>query len=82
MDEHNNQVPIQKTKDGICIYVQIPPLTFSTFKIEKATKTKIIKDKNLTLENNYIKYKFNKNGNLISAYDKEIKKQIFPYHFE
>ena len=76
LDEHNNQVPIQKTKDGICIYVQIPPLTFSTFKIEKATKTKIIKDKNLTLENNYIKYKFNKNGNLISAYDKEIKKQL------
>ena len=49
---------------------------FSTFKIEKTTKIKIIKDQKLTLENNFIKYKFNKNGNLISAYDKEIKKQL------
>jgi len=76
LDEQNNQVPIQKTKNGICIYVQIPPLSFSTFKIEKATKIKIVKDQNLMLENNFIKYKFNKNGNLISAYDKEIKKQL------
>ena len=75
-DEQNNQIPMQKTSNGICIDVNIPPLSFCTYKIEKASKIKLNKNESLTLENNLIKYKFNNNGNLISAYDKELKKQL------
>jgi alpha-mannosidase len=75
-DEQNNQVPMQKTSNGICIDVNIPPLSFSTYKIEKSSKIKLNKNESLTLENDLIKYKFNKKGNLTSAYDKELKTQL------
>jgi len=76
IDKEGQRIPIQKTKEGVCVYVKIPPLSFCTYKKEKSSKLRVKYDSSLMLKNDFVKYKFNKNGNLISAYDKEIKKEL------
>ena len=49
--------------------IKIPPLSFKTFTKTK-NKNNVKSVKKLILENDLIRYEFNKNGQIISAIDK------------
>jgi len=75
-DSEDNELITQNTENGICVNLNIPPLSFSTFTLKPSSKVAIRKKKDLILENHLIRYEFDKNGHLISAFDKEIKLDI------
>ena len=69
----DGNVPTQIDSDGKMVaQIKLPPLSFKTFtKTKKLNKAKSVK--NLILENDLIRYEFNKNGQIISAIDKELQ---------
>ncbi|MCB9260635.1 MAG: alpha-mannosidase [Ignavibacteriales bacterium] len=72
IDKENNLIPVQKENDRFIANLSIGPLSFLTlYKSEKYDKIEI-KNEKLILENILIKYEFNDEGNLISAFDKEL----------
>ncbi len=75
-DSNGDSMPVQKFENGQMLFVNLDPLSFSTF--IKGDKVQIDLDKNndLVLENNFIRYEFDKHGQMISAYDKELDKQV------
>ena len=75
-DQDGNEVPVQYGKDGASVMVTIPAQSFVTLtKSAKLAKNEKKLD-GLTLENDLVKYQFNKNGELVKALDKETERQI------
>ena len=71
VSEHDVVIPSQE-KDGLTnCYVELEPFSYTTFNKGKKRSDKIISQNKLLLENNYVRYEFNKNGTLNSALDKE-----------
>ena len=77
LNEKGDKVSIQKTKDASVAFVEIEPLSFSTFNKGEALSQELELGHGLTLENDLIRYDFDKKGQVISAFDKESKKEIF-----
>jgi len=75
-DENGRSIELQDLEDGTYASMQLDPLSFTTFfKGERLSlKNQIIES--LILENDLVRYEFNDQGELISAYDKEIKKEF------
>ena len=76
LDNNGGSIPTQQSKNGDMGYVELEPLSLSTF--AKGDKLQIKQEENsdLILENDLICYSFDQNGQMISAYDKEMDKEI------
>ena len=74
--ESNEEISTQEINGNVYCHVSLDPFSFTTF--YKGEKQKSKKDKNsrLVLENDLVKYNFSKDGTLISAVDKETKKNL------
>ena len=75
-NEMGKSVKTQKLNGKIIGKVKLEPLTFSTFSRgpEQHFKNELVSS--LILENDLIRYEFDKNGRMISAYDKDIRKEF------
>jgi len=76
LDEVGNRVPVQKTNHGYAIEVNLDPLSFNSFKKNDPAKFDLELPSELILENDLIKYEFNKDGQIVSAFDKEINQEV------
>ena len=71
VDEKGDSVSIHKSSKGYSIDVSLEALSMSSFKKAKENKLELQPASDFILENDFIKYEFDKKGALISAYDKE-----------
>lgn len=76
LDEGGNEMPLQRTEEGVFALVELNALSFTTFKKGDSVVHNLEKDDNLLLENNLVRYEFDEKGALISAYDKELEKEF------
>ncbi len=76
VDAQNNKLDVQEDEDGIFVLTTIPANSFITLTKGKNNEAASEKLQELVLENELIRYEFNKEGALISAFDKEINKEI------
>ena len=61
---------------GYAIEVNLDPLSFNSFKKNDPAKFDLELPSELILENDLIKYEFNKDGQIVSAFDKEINQEV------
>ena len=77
-DEHGNEILMQKEEHCAVILAEIPPL--SSISLHRSHEKKEIstakKTTALILENDLIRYEFNDQGTIKSAFDKDIEKEI------
>lgn len=74
-------IPVQTEKNRTFAAVEIPPYSFLTLeqgKQKSVAATAAETSAPLVLENDLVRYEFNRNGELICGYDKEAKRQILP----
>ncbi|MBT4662516.1 MAG: hypothetical protein HOC18_11510 [Candidatus Marinimicrobia bacterium] len=76
LNENGDTVCVQKTKDASVAFVELEPLSFSTFNKGQSLSQELELGHGLTLENDLIRYDFDKKGQVISAFDKESKKEV------
>ena len=76
LDENGQPVPLQETAGGFVAAVDLKPLSFTTFSKGDPVKSGMKKGERLTLENDLIRYEFDNHGQLVSAFDKEVKKDV------
>ena len=76
LDENGQPLPLQETIEGTVAAVDLAPLSFETFKKGNPIQSSMEKGDNLTLENDFILYEFDQQGQLISGYDKETGKEV------
>lgn len=76
IDQNNNPVPLQGTDDGLIAFVELAPLSFSTFKKGDQVENQNTKNDDLILENDLVRYEFDQDGQLISMHDKEMDKEL------
>ncbi|MCB0283874.1 MAG: alpha-mannosidase, partial [Calditrichaeota bacterium] len=76
--QNGERIEIQENNGTFVALVEILPLTTISLKrsSKKSTDEPNIKKNNLVLENDLICYQFDKNGQIISIYDKEVQKQV------
>ena len=65
-----------KVGEKIEAFVSLKPLSFSTFKKGKENNLEHSIKSSLVLENDLIKYEFNEQGQMISAFDKESERKF------
>ena len=76
LDENGQPVPLQETAGGFAAAVDLKPFSFTTFKKGDSVQSKMKMGEHLSLENDLIRYEFDNNGQLVSAFDKEVKKDV------
>ena len=76
IDKDGDKIPLQKIDDGVLAYVELDALSFTNFKKGDNLVCDIEKSKKLALENDLVKYEFDDNGALVSAFDKELQKEF------
>ncbi len=78
LDESNNKIKVQNEENKLAALVDIPPL--SDINIKRGVKVEIeeinLPGESFVLENDLVRYEFDNNGFIYSAYDKEANKQI------
>lgn len=84
-DNQNNIIPVQQSEGYIYfVAINVPSLGYCSYTpIEEEVKQEVVNEyDNYLLENDYFKLAFNKNGNLISIFDKKNNKEIIPEGLE
>jgi len=76
VDETGQHIQTQTLGNLVYAQVELAPLSFTTFKKGKPIQKSSEQGHNLILENELVRYEFDENGLLISAYDKEVEKEI------
>jgi alpha-mannosidase len=77
VDEKGKILISQDECDGKSVIADIPANSFTKlFKAEKEQPENCCVDNNLVLENNYIRYEFAENGEILKAFDKESNKEV------
>ena len=76
IDEKGEAVPTHKVGEKIEAFVSLKPLSFSTFKKGKENNLDHSVQSTPVLENDLIKYEFNDQGHMISAFDKELGREV------
>ena len=71
-----DELPIQKSENEDMMFVNLDPLSITTFVRGDKVETKQAKNRHLVLENNRICYTFNQDGQMVSAHDKELDKEV------
>lgn len=73
VDFENNRVEVQNEGDSFIALVNVEPLSFLTLYKSDEYEIPTVSNQDLILENSKVLYEFNKDGNLIKAYDKELE---------
>ena len=76
LDENGDNLQIQLNGEKTEAYVSLDPLSYSTFKKGEKSNLEGSIDQGFILENELIRYEFNDKGQMISAFDKEVKKEV------
>lgn len=77
LDENGCKLPVQQENGHSTVALQIPANSFVTLrKGEKNSRNSSCETSSLVLENDFIRYEFSPNGELISAYDKECAREV------
>ena len=77
MDENGKMLPVQHDTDGSRVLVNIPPCSSMVIrKGDKSVQENVQNDRTLILENELIRYEFDRNALLISAFDKELQREF------
>tara|TARA_X000001036_G_scaffold64127_1_gene54740 strand:- start:3011 stop:6079 length:3069 start_codon:yes stop_codon:yes gene_type:complete len=74
--ENKTELYTQEINGNAYCQISIPPLSFTNFHKGVKQKNQTKKQLNYILENDFVKYKFSKNGTLISGFDKESNKNL------
>ena len=75
-NKDGDPVPTQKIGASVFAYVELTPLSFTTFVSTGEQDTVEILGQGLQLENELVRYVFDGKGNLSSAYDKELDQEM------
>ena len=76
-DEAGNSLVVDHNKRGNFCYVELDSLSFTTFKKgRKLKQEKAVINDQYVLENKLIRYEFNNDAQIISAFDKELQIEI------
>ncbi len=76
-DESGNPVPVQRETDTFYAYVVLPANSFVSLKrLDSTGSEDVEKSLDMVLENDLIRYQFSADGRLISAFDKEQKREV------
>ena len=76
LNENGESLETQTIGDKTEALVSLPPLCYSTFKKGEQKHLEESTAGDLVLENEWIRYEFNEEGQMISAYDKEADKEV------
>ena len=77
VDENGKVLASEADNDKVKVLLEVAPNAITTiYKGEKITATKAIENNSRVLENDLIRYEFNEKGELISAYDKEVAREL------
>ena len=75
-NEDGQTIPIQKLDNAMVAFVELDPLSFTTFKKGDPLQKELEIGKTLILENELIRYEFDDRGQTISAFDKETDMEV------
>ena len=75
-NDDGQTIPIQKLDSGMVAFVELDPLSFTTFKKGDSIQQELEKGETLILENELIRYEFDDHGQTISAFDKETDMEV------
>ena len=76
IDQKGTSLQLQKVGGKTQAFVTLESLSYSTFKKGKKISLEHFSEGGLILENELIKYEFDNKGQVISAFDKELKKEV------
>ena len=76
LDQHGKKVDTQLKENHLIGLVNLPPLSFTTFKKGEVLEKVLDVNKNLVLENNLVRYEFDDSGRLKSCFDKESNQEF------
>jgi len=76
VDQDENPIGIQKIGTSSFAYVELMPLSFTTFETREPQVIEETLGQGLHLENDLIRYVFDGRGRLCSAYDKELDREM------
>lgn len=76
LDENDQSIPLQRQSDSLIAMVNLPPLSFSSFRRGKNTTLDSDTGNDFFLENDQVRYEFDEQGQLVAAFDKEVEKDI------
>ncbi len=76
LDENGECLESQAIGEKTEAFVSLPPLCYSTFKRGEQKNSEELTVGDLVLENEWIRYEFSDEGQMISAYDKEADKEV------
>ncbi len=77
MDPDGRSLPVQRENGKIYAMVHLPKSSYSTFRKSEGNPLKNpIRENDLVLENDLVRYEFNSNGELISAFDKTAGRNV------
>jgi len=76
IDENKKALPLQICGEQVLAYIEIDSLSFKSYRKSDPVLLKQINLDELVLENDLICYRFDNNGSLISAFDKETEMEI------
>ncbi len=75
-DAADRAVPVQVERNKLMVKVTVPAYSYVTLRRTAEPATAAKAKKGLVLENELVRYEFNRNGNLIAAFDKECGRDI------
>ena len=73
LDGEGQVLPTQETPDGPVVYVDLDPLSYSSFSKGEPIQAEPVLGDELVLENELIRYEFDTKGQVIAAFDKELQ---------
>ena len=76
LHESGKNIEIQTFEKHTEVFVSLPPLSYSTFKKGEKKNSEVSKYRGLVLENELIRNEFNDKVEMISAFDKEVKREV------
>jgi len=76
LNENGESLQTQTNGKKTEVFVSLSPLSYSTFKKGEKKNSEVSKDGGLVLENELIRYEFSDKGEMISAFDKELEREV------
>lgn len=78
-DGEDNSVSVQQELNGAVVFVKIPAFQTMVLRRGQRVATQIVPDfpEQLVLENELVRYEIDRDGKIVSAFDKEIGRELF-----
>ena len=76
LNENGERVKVQTVGGNAEAFVSLSPLSYSSFKKGEQCNPGVSADGSLVLENELIRYEFSDKGEMVSAFDKEVEREV------